>query len=104
MRLTKYDKPQRSKKQWYEVAAKNGISKGLFFNRLKQGWTERDAATVEKREYSLKNPQPKSELTLLAEKSGFTYNTIHSRLNRGWSVKDATTIPVQKKGKREAKA
>lgn len=104
MQLTKYDQPQRSKKQWYAIAEKNGISKGLFFNRLKQGWTERDAATVEKREYKLKKPAPKSKITKLAEKSGLPYGTVYGRLKRGWSIKDTLAKPARNNGQRAAKA
>ncbi|WP_417861900.1 hypothetical protein [Vreelandella venusta] len=98
MKLTAYDQPHRSRKQWYELAAKNGISKALFYNRLQQGWTKQDAATKPKGKYVLKNRPPKSEITKLAEKSGLSYSTIHSRLNRGWSVEAATTTPLKRKG------
>tara|TARA_R110000796_G_scaffold95459_2_gene200680 strand:+ start:18804 stop:19130 length:327 start_codon:yes stop_codon:yes gene_type:complete len=104
MRLTKYDLPHHTRKRWYEIAASNGISKGLFYNRLQLGWTEREAATKEKQKHAPKPPKQKSEITELAEKSGFSYSTIYTRLKRGWSVKDATTKPPMKKtfkGKRE---
>lgn len=104
MQLTKYDQPQRSKKQWYAIAEKNGISKCLFFNRLKQGWTERDAATVEKRDYKITKPVPKSKIAKLAEKSGLPYGTVYGRLKRGWSIKDTVTLPPNNKGQRAAKA
>jgi len=103
MKIMPHDQPHRSKSQWYAIAAKNGISKGLFYNRLKQGWNERDAATTAKRDYHIKNPPPKSEITTMAEKSGLSYGTVYHRIKRGWSATDAVTVPPSNRGQRASK-
>lgn len=75
-----------------------GIDNGTYRQRIKSGWSQKDALTY----------QPHENRDKITDHLGNTYNTIQdmcdhwkisntlyqSRIARNWSIKDALTIPV----------
>lgn len=95
--------PPRKKsthKEWLAIAAKNGISKRLYFKRVYRGWSKQDAATkpVMSTKEIIKNldnyrtklfePEDIQE----AARNGISYETFRKRVRDcGWTVEEAKT-------------
>ena len=61
-----------------------GVPYGRVMDRLKYGWTLKDALT--KPFVSQKDRNPKRELHLLADAHGLRMKTVYNRIERGWPV------------------
>ena len=79
-----------------DYLAKNNpkITAGIFYNRLRRGWSVEDAASKpksNKKTYKYEGLPIKEWLS--ENNPSVKVSIFHNRLNQGWSVKEAATIP-----------
>ncbi|WP_436866576.1 nucleoside permease [Bacillus fungorum] len=82
--------------EWLELASKNGIGSGTFFNRLNCGWSYHEAATK-----PVKRRNKLAEKWVdIAKQNGVGYQTFMSRINtRKWDAEKAATTPTIRTGR-----
>lgn len=88
----------RSRKhgQWKEIALENGISERTFYNRLRLGWTYKNAATKPAR----RKGEIEKKWLNIAKNNGIGYQTFASRIRtRKWDMERAATTPVINTGR-----
>ncbi|WP_410988837.1 nucleoside permease, partial [Bacillus cereus] len=78
----------RSRKhgQWKEIALENGVSERTFYNRLRLGWTYKNAATKPAR----RKGEIEKKWLNIAKSNGIGYQTFASRIRtRKWDMERA---------------
>lgn len=103
----------KDRSKWVEIAKQNGISRQVFDNRLRYGWSEEQAVTepkwtTEQYRHQLKKQREAKrkypvELIKKAENNGISYKTFLFRVSCGWSWERAATeplVPNAEKGRR----
>ncbi|MDZ4454610.1 nucleoside permease [Bacillus cereus] len=88
----------RSRKhgQWKEIALENGVSERTFYNRLRLGWTYKNAATKPAR----RKGEIEKKWLNIAKSNGIGYQTFASRIRtRKWDMERAATTPVINTGR-----
>ncbi|HAF97519.1 hypothetical protein [Paenibacillus lactis] len=99
-------------RKWLEIAAKNGISKRLYFKRVYRGWSKQEAATkpvmstkeiiknLDNYRIKLFEPEDIQE----AARNGISYETFRKRVRDcGWTVEEAKTRPLYTPTERASK-
>lgn len=83
---------------WKAIAYDNGITRRLFNERVRGGWSEEKAATCP----PMRNRHGKNgEWVKKAERNGISRSMFYHRVNKlGWDYKEAATHPTAKKVKR----
>lgn len=85
----KTEPPNREEIIWYKIAEENGISRSIYYKRVKLGWEKKEAATT-----------PKEKIWVeIARENGIKNGTFYSRISRGWDEEKAATIPTLEKGR-----
>jgi uncharacterized protein YjcR len=88
---------QGKNKRWIAVAQKNGISPDNFYDRIRAGWSEKDAATIKKQ---VQKKRFDRSIIELAKENGISYNTLLNRVKKfGWDPKKAAATPVLSRGR-----
>lgn len=78
--------------QHYEIAEKNGISKGAVKSRVYGlGWTVQKAITEPLMKADFERPKEYYDYLEKAKSNGITNATYYSRIRRGWSPEEAAT-------------
>lgn len=104
-------KRSKEKAEFARIAVKNGISRDVFYCRVRKGWDLRKASTepvLSRKEVALRVAE--SQRTILsigrrkiAEANGIPYSTVISRIRKyGWSVQRAITEPVNVQFRKKA--
>lgn len=100
--LTMPPMPRRKYSEyWTQVAEQNGISKEMFWARVKKmGWSEEKAATTSKEEAwadhlaRLAVKVITNEELERARQNGLGKHHVLYRMRRGWTREDALTVPL----------
>ncbi|EZV57619.1 hypothetical protein V074_02574 [Staphylococcus aureus 2010-60-1240-1] len=72
-----------------ETLKNNGISKNRYYERLSNGWSEKDAMTVPTRKYTKITPQEEKWM----EESGVDSTTFRTRVSRNMDRETAAKKP-----------
>lgn len=82
-------KEQRKERQKaLKLAIKNGISKDMFFTRLRTGWDIKEASTFSP---FMKTAKSRTSYIKLAKRKGITADKFYERLAKGWDERKAAT-------------
>ncbi|MFC7801294.1 hypothetical protein ACFTRE_15690 [Bacillus subtilis] len=103
--------------KWGKFAEENGVSRSVFYGKVKMGWDSEKAATtpkIDQNEHMKRmcelSPRTKrrkfsEDLVRLAESNGVSYTNLQNRVtNKGWDPYTAATTPlmsrheIQRKG------
>jgi hypothetical protein len=109
--LTTPPVPRRKySEHWLQVAEQNGISKPMYWQRVKQmGWSEEKAATTSKEEAWADHLERRAvkiishEELERAQRYGLSKHHVLYRLRRGWTREDALTVPLIPASQRKRK-
>lgn len=82
--------------KWEKIATKHGVSRVLFYHRVKKGWPEAKSAT-----FPIKRGKPLSdewteEEREIARRNGLDknyMNAVKARINLGWTREEALNTP-----------
>jgi len=85
-----------------QKALNNGISYHTLYDRIRSGWTIKEAITTPLRPHRGRNCKH-GQWKEIALENGIPERTFYNRLRLGWTYQNAATKPVRRKGEIEKK-